>query len=147
MFPHFRVLRLPRELQRIEVFLVVFQLEVRKLHPDARQVPGIDVGREAAVGIVDVADDLFKVLDGFFGERFGGLEKLPAVGLRVIGLGAWVGSGLGLLNQEIPYQPIGGIKWARSGFTNPEIVIPIGLAHAWRLSAIFLGRNFCQSST
>ena len=57
--------------------------------------------------------------------------------------GAWVGSGLGLLDQEIPYQPIGGIKWARSGFTNPEIVIPIGLGHAWRLDyeALLLLQN------
>lgn len=57
--------------------------------------------------------------------------------------GAWVASGLGLLDQKILYQPAGGIKWARSGFTNPEIVAPIGLGHAWRLDyeAILLLQN------
>ena len=59
--------------------------------------------------------------------------------------GAWVGSGLGLLDQEIPYQPIGGIKWARSGFTNPEIVIPIGLGHAWRLDYEALLPELCTA--
>ncbi len=58
-------------------------------------------------------------------------------------IGAWVATGLGLVGQKIPYQPVGGIKWARSGFTNPDIVIPLGLGHAWRLDyeALLLLQN------
>ena len=48
-------------------------------------------------------------------------------------MGAWLASGLGLIPQKIPYQPVGGIEWARSGYLNPEINVPLGLAHAWRM--------------
>ena len=58
-------------------------------------------------------------------------------------LGAWIAAGLGLIPQKIPYQPVGGIEWARNGFLNPEIRIPLGLAHAWRVDyeAYFLLQN------
>jgi hypothetical protein len=46
--------------------------------------------------------------------------------------GAWMASGLGFV-QKIPYQIPGGIEWARNGYLNPEIVLPLGLAHAWRM--------------
>jgi hypothetical protein len=46
---------------------------------------------------------------------------------------AWIAARLGLTPQEIPYQPIGGIERVRSGYLNPAINIPLGLAHAWRV--------------
>jgi hypothetical protein len=44
---------------------------------------------------------------------------------------AWVAQFLGL-GPRIPYQPIGGIDRATSGFVNPEIVIPLGAGYALR---------------
>lgn len=58
-------------------------------------------------------------------------------------LGAWLAAGLGLLPQKIPYQPVGGVEWAQNGFLNPEIRIPLGVAHAFRADyeALFLLQN------
>ena len=59
--------------------LVVLDLQVRELHPDARQVEGVGVRGEAAVGLDEVAADLLRVLD-----------RLGRVGLGVaqVALGA-----------------------------------------------------------
>ena len=43
--------------------LVVLDLQVRELHPGARQVERVGVRREAAVGLDEVAADLLRVLD------------------------------------------------------------------------------------
>jgi len=45
----------------------------------------------------------------------------------------WIGAALGLTGRRIPYEPIEGIKWIRDGFVNPEVNVPLGLAHAWRV--------------
>jgi hypothetical protein len=44
---------------------------------------------------------------------------------------AWAASKVGLVDK-IPYQPVGGIKRVRSGFVNPENVVPLGYARAFR---------------
>ncbi len=44
---------------------------------------------------------------------------------------AWAGSKLGL-SAEIPYQPIGGLKWVRNGFVNKDNVAPLGFGRALR---------------
>lgn len=44
---------------------------------------------------------------------------------------AKIGSTLGF-SPKIPYQPIGGLKWARSGFVNTDSVAPLGFGHALR---------------
>jgi hypothetical protein len=56
---------------------------------------------------------------------------------------AWVATNLGLVAKKIPYQPIGGVGRVRSGYLNPEINIPLGLGHAWRVDyeAFFLLQN------
>jgi hypothetical protein len=58
-------------------------------------------------------------------------------------LAAWLAVKLGFVDKEVPYQPIGGIAWVRSGFLNPEINIPLGLAHTMRVDyeAFFLVQN------
>lgn len=55
----------------------------------------------------------------------------------------WIATNLGFVSQEIPYQPIGGIKRARGGFVNPEINIPLGWSGAMRVDyeAFFLLQN------
>jgi hypothetical protein len=44
---------------------------------------------------------------------------------------AWAASKVGLVDK-IPYQPVGGVKRVRSGFVNPENVVPLGYARAFR---------------
>jgi hypothetical protein len=55
---------------------------------------------------------------------------------------AWVASKLGFVDK-IPYQPIGGIKRAKSGLVNPENFIPLGYARTLRTDyeAFFLMQN------
>jgi hypothetical protein len=36
------------------------------------------------------------------------------------------------LAEPIPYQPIGGLKWARSGFVNKDSPAPLGFGHTLR---------------
>lgn len=43
----------------------------------------------------------------------------------------WLGAQFGF-PKKIPYQPIGGIKWAQNGFCNRDISVPLGLSHAMR---------------
>jgi len=56
---------------------------------------------------------------------------------------AWIGAKLGLTGQDIPYEPIHGIKWIRRGFVNRDINIPLGLARTFRVDyeAFFLLQN------
>lgn len=58
-------------------------------------------------------------------------------------LAAWLAVNLGLVDKKVPYQPIGGIARVRSGFLNPDINIPLGLAHTVRVDyeAYFLLQN------
>jgi hypothetical protein len=67
----------------------------------------------------------------------------PFVPKDPLELGAWLAAGLGLLPDKIPYQPIGGIEWARNGFLNPKIRIPLGVGHTFRVDyeALFLLQN------
>lgn len=44
---------------------------------------------------------------------------------------AWLGSKLGL-TENIPYQPIGGLKWVQNGFVNKNIPAPLGLTRTLR---------------
>lgn len=44
---------------------------------------------------------------------------------------AWLGGKLGL-TPDIPFQPIGGLKWIRSGFCNKDIPAPLGMSRALR---------------
>jgi hypothetical protein len=44
---------------------------------------------------------------------------------------AWLGSELGL-TQNIPFQPIGGLKWIENGFVNRNVPAPLGLSRALR---------------
>jgi hypothetical protein len=44
---------------------------------------------------------------------------------------AWLGGKLGL-SDEIPYQPIGGLKWIRNAFVSKDNVIPLGHGRALR---------------
>ncbi|HEX2274532.1 MAG TPA: hypothetical protein VHG90_11730 [Acidimicrobiales bacterium] len=55
---------------------------------------------------------------------------------------AWVASNLKLA-PKIPYHPIGGIKRVRSGFVNPDNVVPLGLARTFRTDhdSFFLLQN------
>lgn len=46
---------------------------------------------------------------------------------------AWIGAKLGFTGQDIPYEPIHGVKWIRRGFVNREINIPLGLARTFRV--------------
>lgn len=58
-------------------------------------------------------------------------------------VGAWLAAGLGLLPDKIPYQPVGGVEWAQSGTVNPQIRIPLGIAHTFQVDyeAILLLQN------
>jgi hypothetical protein len=58
-------------------------------------------------------------------------------------IAAWLASRLGLIDRKIHYQPVGGIAWARDGFLNPDIVLPLGLARTWRVDyeALLLLQN------
>ena len=55
---------------------------------------------------------------------------------------AWVASNVGLA-PKIPYHPIGGIARVKSGFVNPDNVIPMGLARTFRTEheSFFLTQN------
>jgi len=44
---------------------------------------------------------------------------------------AWLGSTLGL-SEQIPYQPIGGLKWVQNGFVNKDNPAPLGLTRTLR---------------
>lgn len=44
---------------------------------------------------------------------------------------AKLGGAVGLA-PKVPYQPVGGLKWARSGFVSTENVAPLGYAHTMR---------------
>ena len=44
---------------------------------------------------------------------------------------AWLGGKLGL-SPDIPYQPIGGLKWIRNGFVNKDNPGPLGLSRPLR---------------
>ena len=44
---------------------------------------------------------------------------------------AKLGGALGL-SEEIPYHPVGGLKWARNGFVDKKNLAPLGLAGALR---------------
>src|SRR5262245_66385998 len=50
-----------------EVGVVVFLLEVMDLQPDARRMDRLDVGREAAVRLVDVGADVARAVDHVLG--------------------------------------------------------------------------------
>src|SRR5712691_3288628 len=56
---------------RARQFLVILDLQVRKLRPDAGQVESVRVRREAAVRVVYVVADLFCVFDRLFREMRG----------------------------------------------------------------------------
>ena len=78
---------LPAHVARGRVLLVVLDLQVRELHPDAGQVERVGVRREAPVGVHQVAADLLRVLDRL-GRRVAGVlhvrlgRRLVLVGLR-----------------------------------------------------------------
>lgn len=44
---------------------------------------------------------------------------------------AWLGSKLGF-SEDIPYQPIGGLKWIRNKFVNKDYAAPLGFGRALR---------------
>jgi hypothetical protein len=44
---------------------------------------------------------------------------------------AWIGGKL-RLTPDIPFQPIGGLKWVRNGFVNKDVPAPLGLSRALR---------------
>ena len=54
----------------------------------------------------------------------------------------WLGAQFGF-PRKIPYQPVGGIKWVRNGFSNQDISAPLGFSHAMRTDyeAFFLLQN------
>jgi hypothetical protein len=56
---------------------------------------------------------------------------------------AWLAAGLGIIPDRIPYQPVGGIEWARSGTVNPKIRLPLGFGHTFQVDyeAILLLQN------
>lgn len=82
-------------------------------------------------GFVNIALNLLSEPDG---ERAVFVDDWRKFRPRnLVEVGASIAAWLGLLGREIPYQPVGGIKWVRNGYLNPEINIPLGLAHAWRL--------------
>ena len=56
---------------------------------------------------------------------------------------AWAAARLGFIDQQIPYQPIGGIDRAQGGFVNPSINVPLGLASTMRVNyeSFFLMQN------
>jgi len=56
---------------------------------------------------------------------------------------AWAAIHLGFVDQQIPYQPIGGIERAQGGFVNPNIPLPLGLASTMRVNyeSFFLLQN------
>jgi hypothetical protein len=55
----------------------------------------------------------------------------------------WALNTLGLLPTKIPYQPVGGLRWARDGFLNPAIRIPLGYGQTFRVDyeAMLLVQN------
>ena len=54
----------------------------------------------------------------------------------------WVGAQFGI-PKKIPYHPIGGTKWVRNGFCNPDISAPLGMQRALRTDyeSFFLLQN------
>jgi hypothetical protein len=44
---------------------------------------------------------------------------------------AWAGAKLGII-PDIPFQPIGGLKWVDNGFVNKDIPAPLGMLRALR---------------
>ena len=67
----------------------------------------------------------------------------PFVPKNPLDVGAWLAAGLGFIPERIPYQPVGGIEWARSGTLNPSIRVPLGLGHTFQVDyeAILLLQN------
>ena len=67
----------------------------------------------------------------------------PFVPKNPLEVGAWLAAGLGFIPERIPYQPVGGIEWARSGTLNPSIRVPLGLGHTFQVDyeAILLLQN------
>jgi hypothetical protein len=52
----------------------------------------------------------------------------PRTALEIV---AWLGAKLGL-SEDIPYHPIGGLKWVRNGFVAKANVAPLGFGRALR---------------
>jgi hypothetical protein len=100
-------------------------------------LPLVDTTR----GIVNIILNLLSEPDGERGLILDDWQPFRPKNLTEVG--AWLAAGLGIIPEKIPYQPVGGIEWARSGFLNPKIRLPLGLAHAWRLDyeALFLLQN------
>jgi hypothetical protein len=55
---------------------------------------------------------------------------------------AWAGSHL-RISTLIPYHPVGGTKYIRSGYVNPNATVPLGYARTWRTDhdAFFVLQN------
>src|SRR3954454_773796 len=76
--PDLPALGLAARVRRVAEALVVLDLQVRELHPDAGQVERVRVRREASVGLDQVAADLLRVVD----RLLGGMAGVAHVGLR-----------------------------------------------------------------
>lgn len=49
----------------------------------------------------------------------------------LVEIAVWLGGLIGL-SEQIPYQPIGGLKWIRNGFVNKDNVGPLGFGNTLR---------------
>jgi hypothetical protein len=105
-------------------------------------------GTSILLPIVDTTRSMIAVMLNLLsepdGERALFLDDWRPFVPRTLGdLAAKIASILGLLPERIPYQPIGGIKWARNGYLNPKIRLPLGLTQTFRTDyeALFLVQN------
>jgi len=56
---------------------------------------------------------------------------------------AWAAIKIGLIDKQLPYQPIGGLARAQDGWVNPDKYVPLGLQTSMRIhyEAFFLLQN------
>jgi cholesterol oxidase len=64
----------------------------------------------------------------------------PADAMEAI---AWAAIHIGLIDKQLPYQPVGGIARANDGWVNPNMYVPLGLETSMRIpyEAFFLLQN------
>lgn len=105
-------------------------------------------GTSILLPIVDTTRSMIAVMLNLLsepdGERALFLDDWrPFVPRSLRDVAAKIASTLRLLPEKIPYQPIGGIEWARNGFLNPKIRLPLGLTQTFRTDyeALFLVQN------
>lgn len=104
-------------------------------------------GTTIFVPVVDCTRQYINVLLTLLSEEYGQRPLFvddfrPFKPRSLLDWGAWLAMHVRAI-EKIPYQPIGGVKRVKSGFVNPEKLVPLGYAGAMRTDyeAHFLMQN------